>query len=113
MAVFYKDLSRIIRLDKNISKIPSPELVLKTRDFRTLGNIPNYTNWRVSVLGNSIDEISFDVPKFVDGKLNPIWFKLTDLKVVELKRYGCFEIELIQTTQKQLSLSMAILLNVN
>lgn len=97
MAVFYKDLSRIIRLDKNISKIPSPELVLKTRDFRTLGNIPNYTNWRVSVLGNSIDEISFDVPKFVDGKLNPIWFKLTDLKVVELKRYGCFEIEVTYT----------------
>ena len=51
MAVFYKDLSRIIRLDKNISKIPSPELIIKTRDFRTLGNIPNYTNWKVSIQG--------------------------------------------------------------
>ena len=97
MAVFYKDLSRIIRLDKNISKIPSPELILKTRDFRTLGNIPNYTNWKVSIQGNTIDEISFDVAKYTDCKLCPVWDDLVDLKVIELERYGCFEIEVTYT----------------
>lgn len=97
MAVFYKDLSRIIRLDEHNSKVPSPELILQTRDFRVLGGISNYTNWNVSIQGNSIDEISFDVTKYVDGELNPIWDDLIDLRVVELKRYGCFEIEVTYT----------------
>ena len=97
MAVFSKDLTRLIRLDKNTSKLSNPELLLMTKDFQKIGKLGEYTNWNVSVLGNSVDEISFDVAKYVDGKKNPLWDKITDLKVVEVMKYGRFEISVTYT----------------
>ncbi|WP_288681675.1 tail fiber domain-containing protein [uncultured Eubacterium sp.] len=95
--VFSKDLTRLIHLDKNTSKLSNPELILMTKDFQKIGKLGEYTNWNVSVLGNSVDEISFDVAKFVDGKKNPLWDKITDLKVVEVMKYGRFEISVTYT----------------
>lgn len=97
MAVFSKDLTRLIRLDKNTSKLSNPELLLMTKDFQKIGKLGEYTNWNVSVLGNSVDEISFDVAKYVDGKKNPLWDKITDLKVVEVMKYGRFEVSVTYT----------------
>ena len=97
MAVFSKDLTRLIHLDKNTSKLSNPELLLMTKDFQKIGKLGEYTNWNVSVLGNSVDEISFDVAKYVDGKKNPLWNKITDLKVVEVMKYGRFEISVTYT----------------
>lgn len=97
MAVFSKDLTRLIRLDKNTSKLSNPELLLMTKDFQKIGKLGEYTNWNVSVLGNSVDEISFDVAKYVDGKKNSLWDKITDLKVVEVMKYGRFEISVTYT----------------
>lgn len=97
MAVFSKDLTRLIRLDKNTSKLSNPELLLMTKDFQKIGKLGEYTNWNVSVLGNSVDEISFDVAKYVDGKKNPLWDKITDLKIVEVMKYGRFEISVTYT----------------
>jgi len=97
MAVFSKDLTRLIHLDKNTSKLSNPELLLMTKDFQKIGKLGEYTNWNVSVLGNSVDEISFDVAKYVDGKKNPLWDKITDLKVVEVMKYGRFEISVTYT----------------
>lgn len=97
MAVFYKDLSRLIHLDKNISKLTTPELILMTKDFNVIGKIGEYTNWNMSILGNSVDEFSCDVAKYVDGKKNPLWSKITDLKVIEILKYGRFEISVTYT----------------
>lgn len=103
MAVFSKDLTRLIRLDKNTSKLSNPELLLMTKDFQKIGKLGEYTNWNASVLGNSIDEISFDVAKYVDGKKNSLWDKITDLKVVEVMKYGRFEISVTYTDNTKLS----------
>lgn len=97
MAVFNKDLSRLIHLDKNTSKLTTPELILMTKDFNVIGKIGKYANWNVSILGSSTDEISFEVAKYIDGKKNPLWEKITDLKVVKVMRYGCFEISVTYT----------------
>lgn len=97
MAIFYKDLSRLIHLDKNISKLTTPELILMTKDFNVIGKIGEYTNWNASILGNSIDEFSCDIAKYVDGKKNQLWDKITDLKVIEILQYGRFEISVTYT----------------
>lgn len=87
----------VIQFDKLNKKIKLPHLVLKNRSLDTIGAIPKYTNWNCSLVGNGLDEITFDVAKYVDGVLCPVWDDLIDLKIVEVSGYGCFEISVDYT----------------
>lgn len=83
---------KIIKLDRYTHKIPSPTLLLMTRSFDVIGKVSHYENWNMSLVGNGIDEISFTVAKYVNGILNPVWDDLIDLKVIEVRDFGRFEI---------------------
>ena len=82
----------IIKLDRYTHKIPSPNLLLMTRSFNVIGKVSHYENWKMALKGNDIDEIFFTVTKYVNGIRNPVWDDLIDLKVVEVRGFGRFEI---------------------
>ena len=82
----------IIKIDKNTNRISSPNILLTKRNFDVIGKVSRYTDWDISIAGNNINEISFDVPKYIDKKKNPIWDDLVDLKLLEVKDFGRFEI---------------------
>ena len=83
--------SRIIKIDKHTNKIALPTILLQNRNFDTIGKI-SYTNFNASLVANGIDEVSFEVHKYVDGKECPIWDLIQDLKVIHVEDYGKFEI---------------------
>lgn len=88
--------SQIIKIDKHTNKIALPTILLQTRSFNTIGKL-NYTNFNVSLVANGIDEISFEVHKYVDGRICPIWDSIEDLKLVEVEDYGRFQIKVSYT----------------
>lgn len=83
---------KAIKLDKYTHRIPLPDLLLMTRSFDVIGKISRYENWNMSLVGNGIDEIFFTVTKYINGILNPVWDDLIDLKIVEVRDFGRFEI---------------------
>lgn len=83
---------RIIKLNKDTGLLERPTLLLEDRSFNILGKISNYTNWQPTYNGNAFDEISFEVHKYVNNKKTQVWDLLEDLKIVEVKDYGRFEI---------------------
>lgn len=82
----------IIQIDKYTGKINTSTLLLMNRSFDIIGKISRYDNWNISLVGNGIDEISFDVHKYADGKICPVWDDLIDLKIVDVSGFGRFEI---------------------
>ncbi|MDE6759996.1 MAG: hypothetical protein K2J90_04855 [Lachnospiraceae bacterium] len=91
----------IIKIDKYTGKIEMPDLLLMTRSFDIIGKISHYTNWNLSLAGNSIDEISFNVNKYVNGKICPVWDDLIDLKIIDVMGFGRFEISVDYTDNTQ------------
>lgn len=89
--------NRFINVDKNNGRIKMPKLTLMTKSFETLGNISRFSNWNISVIGNGLDEISFDVHKYVNGEKCPIWDDLEDIKVVDVNGEARFEIDVDYT----------------
>ena len=88
--------NRIIKIDKHTNKIALPTILLQTRSFNTIGKL-NYINFNASLVANGIDEISFEVHKYVDGRICPIWDSIEDLKLVEVEDYGRFQIKVSYT----------------
>ena len=86
-------LNEIIQLNEDNDKIEAPTLRLMTRSFRNLGKISHYQNWNISVVGTALNEISFSVNKYIDGKVNPVWNDLVDLKIVNVNNVANFEIQ--------------------
>ena len=84
---------QIIKIDKQTNKIDLPDILLETRSGEIIGKISKYENFNSSLVGIGIDEVSFDVCKYVDGKKCPIWDDLIDLKLIELTGYGRFQIK--------------------
>lgn len=74
-----------------------PTLLLMNRSFDVIGKISRYDNWNISLVGNGMDEISFDVHKYADGKLCPVWDDLIDLKIIDVSGFGRFEISVDYT----------------
>ncbi len=91
----------IIKIDKYTGKIEMPDLLLMTRSFDIIGKIPHYTNWNISLVGNGVDEISFNVNKYVNGKICPVWDDLIDLKIIDVMGFGRFEISVDYTDNTQ------------
>lgn len=88
---------KIIQIDKHTGKINTPNLLLMNRCFDIIGKISKFENWNISLVGNGIDEISFDVHKYADGRLCPLWDDLIDLKIVDVSGFGRFEISVDYT----------------
>lgn len=88
---------KIIKIDKYTGKIKTPSLLLMTRSFQKIGKISRFDNWNVSLVGNGINEICFDVHKYTDGILCPVWDDLIDLKIVDVSDLGKFEISVNYT----------------
>lgn len=86
-------LNEIIQLNEDNEKIEAPTLRLMTRSFRNLGKISHYQNWNISLVGVGLNEISFSVNKYIDGKENPVWNDLVDLKIVNVNNVSNFEIQ--------------------
>lgn len=80
----------VIRFNKVTGQLEMPTLLLKTRSGKVLGNI-NYTNLQLSFVAKGLDNISFDVHKFTNGKECKVWDKLIDLCIIDYKGYGQFE----------------------
>lgn len=97
MQTTMKKPCEIIKIDKYTGKIEPPALLLLNRSFEKIGKIGRYENWNLSLAANSIDEISFDVHKYSDGKLCPVWDDLVDLKIVDAGGFGRFEISVDYT----------------
>ena len=87
----------IIKLDRYTGKIPLPSLLLMNRSFHIIGKISRYEDWHMLTVGNGLDEIRFDVHKYTDGMLCPIWDDLVDLKIVDVDGFGRFEISVDYT----------------
>ncbi len=87
----------VIQIDRYTRKINTPTLLLMNRSFQILGKINRFDNWNISLVGNGIDEISFNVHKYADGTLCPVWDDLIDLKIVEVSGFGRFEISVDYT----------------
>lgn len=86
-------ISNIIRRNPHSKKPDRPTLLLQNNGFETIHKIGNYHDWSFSVKANGIDEISFTVNKYTNNKRCPFWEELTDLKIVEVKDYGRFQIK--------------------
>lgn len=87
----------VIKIDKYTKKIQVPNLLLMTRSFDIIGKIPYFTDWNISLVGNGMDEISFNVHKYVNGNRCPVWDDLIDLKIVDVRGFGRFEISVDYT----------------
>ena len=92
------DVGKVIRLDKNTSRVFLPNLFLKDRSLnKKYGKIPHYTNFHMSIVGATVSEISFDVHKYVDGIKCPVWDKLKDLSIVSIDDKYNFEAQVTYT----------------
>ncbi len=88
----HKKPCEIIKMDRYTGMVKMPKLLLMNRSFHVIRDIPFYDNWRILLLGNGLDEIIFDVHKYLDGRLCPVWDEITDLKIVDVEGFGRFEI---------------------
>lgn len=92
----------IIRYDSEIGRLYDPTILLKTRSGKTLGNIIyDKESWSIKLSATDLDEISFDVYKDIDDKKNPVWDDLIDLRLIDVKGYGQFEISVDYSDKEQ------------
>lgn len=84
------NLSKTIKFDKTTGEFVRPVLLLEHRNGKRLGKI-NYDNLAISFSANKIDEISFDVHKYINGQKNKLWDELSGLKIINYKDYGLFQ----------------------
>ena len=85
--------NKIIKFNPYTRQIDAPTLILRKRNFEVIGEINCFNNWNFSFVGNGIDEISFDVHKFENGKKCKQWDNIIDFAIVEVQDYGMFEIQ--------------------
>lgn len=99
--------SNVIKIDKNTNMIDAPTLLLMSRSLDIIyGKIPRYEDWNISLSANNMDEISFTVPKYYDGILCPVWDDLIDLRIVNIRNFGNYEIKVDYTDSSKTSKSI-------
>lgn len=94
-------VSKIISLNKASHTIDDPIIILKKRNFDVIGEIPFFSNWRLSFKGMDKDEIFFEVYKELNGIKCPVWDKINDLAIIEVRGYGHFEISVSLDEQSE------------
>lgn len=99
--------SNVIKIDKNTNMIDTPTLLLMSRSLDNIyGKISRYEDWNISLSANGMDEISFTVPKYYDGILCPVWDDLIDLRVVNIRNFGNYEVKVDYTDNTKTSKSV-------
>ena len=94
-------VSKIISLNKASHTIDDPIIILKKRNFDVIGEIPFFSNWKLSLRGMEMDEIFFRVYKQLNGIKCPVWDKINDLAIIEVRGYGHFEISVSLDEQSE------------
>lgn len=92
--------SSLIKFNKITKQIERPTLLLKTRSGKYIGNI-KYTNLKMSLVANGLDEISFEVHKYVNGQKCDFWDKIRDLCIIDYVGYGQFEADVSITDENE------------
>ncbi len=85
-----------INLKFDLSGNPElPTIILANRNGNKLGQLKvNADSVDLSDRLNDASELSFTVNKYIDGKLTPLWDKLTNFKLIYCKEWDCwFEIK--------------------
>ena len=77
-------------------QVEKPDILLQRRDGKVLGKVL-YDNLRMSISGSALDEVSFDVYKVIDGKENPLWNDIVDLKLINVVGFKRYEITVSKT----------------
>ena len=92
MADGIKKTHNVLKFRDNTRELERPILKLMKRSGDFIGII-QYENLNCSFIGNAVDEMTFDVRKYIDGKINPLWdeFKQESIRIVEYNNYGRFE----------------------
>ena len=92
--------SSILKFNPITSELDRPVLKLVSRNGDYVGII-EYEDLNVSLTANGVDEISFDVRKYVDGVKNELWDNLVGLRIVEYVGYGRFEADFTTKDDKE------------
>lgn len=96
-----------IDLLNDLNIVGNPTLLLQNRNCETIGVIANPSGLKYKDNFNSANELSFTTYKFIDNEINPLWYKLKDLKIVSIPDYKVrFQIE--PTTSEENNLSKSI-----
>ena len=77
----------IIKFDSLTNSIEKPSFLLKNRNFDVIGKI-KYSALKMSIHGNGLDNVSFDVYRFLDGEECSFWDQIEDLKIVVMAGYA-------------------------
>lgn len=85
-----KNPSKIIRFDSSIGKLERPTLLLRSRTGSVIGKL-KYENLQISFIGKGMDQMSFEVHRFVDGEECEFWDRIIDLCIIDYVGYGQFE----------------------
>lgn len=93
--------SKIIRFDKSTGKLEKPTLLLRSRTGMVIGKL-KYTNLNLSFVGKGMDEISFEVHRFVDGEECEFWERIIDLCIIDYVGYGLFEADVNITDEEEI-----------
>lgn len=69
------------------NQVDAPTLILESKSGERYGSIDGATEitYRKSLM--SADELSFNVSKYIDGKINHLWNSISDLKTIYLPEY--------------------------
>lgn len=69
------------------NQVDIPTLILESKGGTVYGSIDGATGITYTRSFLNPNELSFDVPKYIDGKRNALWDNITDLKTVYIPEY--------------------------
>ena len=75
-----------LRFDAN-GNVMLPNMVLATRGMQPIGTIADYTNVNVSDSLDEAPQITFDIYKYNNGKVNPLWDEFISFRIVVIFEY--------------------------
>lgn len=67
-----------------------PELVLQTLSGKDIGILPYISDLHFSIKFSELSEMSFQIPRLVDGQVNPLYHSVTGYKLIYTDHYGVY-----------------------
>lgn len=81
-------------LDFNLlDQLEVPQVILCNRNKKHYGELYPVEDLQLTMNADKFHELSFKIPRTINGQTNPYWDKIVDLKVVYLQKFGYFQIE--------------------
>lgn len=84
----YLDYSKL-RYD-SFGRPEVPELTLLTLSGKAIGVLPHVSELQFHIKFSELSEMSFQIPKTVDGKVNPLYSAVTGYKLIYTEHYGVY-----------------------